>query len=399
MNEEPLVFLSYASQDRERVLPFYDHLKSSGLNVWMDKHSLIGGQNWDVEIKKALQRATIIVTFLSEKSVNKRGYVQRELKIALDQAETKLEDDIYLIPLLLDEGVTIPEQLAHIHAISGSPEDRLRALRDSIYAQLDRLSSVPRVTDEAQPIQWTTRNYEEAWEGLPGYSTTLQFIELRSQKYNNISEVNDLVGGWLVGALHSERKVKFSQMPELFSFGQDRFVRTNSWNASFSEPVITGATLSILYSVWWYGAGAAHPNHHFESFCFSLDPLIRIESLQDIFEQPELGLRALQQYIRDHFLSKKCPTTEAEFTKDWVESGTEDWASFSAFSFTKNGIEVFFAPYQIASYADGTHSVVVPYVELLDFMDKTFQHLLGIAYLKSSVEWEARLATEKAVTE
>ena len=95
MSDEPLIFLSYASQDRDRVLPFYDHLKSAGLNVWMDKHDLKGGQNWDLEIKKALQRATIIAAFLSEQSVNKRGYVQREIKIALDQAQTKLDDDIY----------------------------------------------------------------------------------------------------------------------------------------------------------------------------------------------------------------------------------------------------------------------------------------------------------------
>jgi hypothetical protein len=179
-------------------------------------------------------------------------------------------------------------------------------------------------------------------------------------------------------------------MPNAFSFGQDRVFRTNTWGATFNEPIITGATLSILYAVWWYGAGAAHPNHFFRSFCFSLDPLIQIESLEDVFEKPEIGLRTLQKWVRDHFLQKKDPSDETEYSQEWVEGGTEDWRSFGAFAFTKDGIELFFPPYQLASYADGTKSVVVPYLELLNSMDQTFQHLLGIAYLKSQRDWEAQ---------
>jgi hypothetical protein len=56
----------------------------------MDKHSLKGGQNWDLEIKRALETSTIIVVFLSHRSTNKRGYAQKEIKIALDQAKKSL---------------------------------------------------------------------------------------------------------------------------------------------------------------------------------------------------------------------------------------------------------------------------------------------------------------------
>ena len=69
----------------------------------MDKRRLKGGQNWDFEIKRALQKATVIVVFLSSNSVDRRGYAQREIKAALDQAGDKLIDDIYLIPVMLDE--------------------------------------------------------------------------------------------------------------------------------------------------------------------------------------------------------------------------------------------------------------------------------------------------------
>ena len=47
MAEKPLIFLSYASPDRERVLPFYEALDSRGIDIWMETRRLIAGQNWD----------------------------------------------------------------------------------------------------------------------------------------------------------------------------------------------------------------------------------------------------------------------------------------------------------------------------------------------------------------
>lgn len=82
------VFLSYASQDRERVLPVYEYLVTNGYpNTWIDCKKLLGGQNWDLEIKRNLGKSQIIIIFISNSSVNKRGYVQREIKIALKYLE------------------------------------------------------------------------------------------------------------------------------------------------------------------------------------------------------------------------------------------------------------------------------------------------------------------------
>jgi TIR domain len=75
----PLIFISYTRNDKGGVLPFFDGLRNKGYNVWMD-HLLKGGQNWDFEIKRALNKAAIIVVFLSATSIVKRGYVQREIK-------------------------------------------------------------------------------------------------------------------------------------------------------------------------------------------------------------------------------------------------------------------------------------------------------------------------------
>ena len=71
------VFVSYASPDRERVLPFFDWLSSRGINVWMDCRSIKAGQNWDHEIHRALDKSTFVLCFISNRSYSRRGYIQK----------------------------------------------------------------------------------------------------------------------------------------------------------------------------------------------------------------------------------------------------------------------------------------------------------------------------------
>jgi len=87
MDNSASVFISYASPDRDRVLPFFDWLKNRGINVWMDFRSIKAGQNWEHEIHRALERSTFVLSFISTHSFNRRGYLQKELKIALEKKE------------------------------------------------------------------------------------------------------------------------------------------------------------------------------------------------------------------------------------------------------------------------------------------------------------------------
>lgn len=156
MEDTPLIFISYASPDRERVIEFHDYLANMGLNVWMDKRRLKGGQNWNFEINRALEKAVVVVIFLSTNSVDRRGYAQREIKIALDHAQEKLVDDIYIVPVMLDP-VSIPAQLKSIHVIQAIDSEARAAVADAISHQLNRLSysfgvSVAGLSPDASPI-------------------------------------------------------------------------------------------------------------------------------------------------------------------------------------------------------------------------------------------------------
>ena len=98
------VFLCHASQDKPIVRELYQRLLAEGwIDPWLDEEKLLPGQDWDREIEKAVEAADVVIVCLSNNSVNKEGYVQRELKFVLDIALEKPEDAVFIIPLRLNE--------------------------------------------------------------------------------------------------------------------------------------------------------------------------------------------------------------------------------------------------------------------------------------------------------
>ncbi len=97
------VFLCHASTDKPKVRDLYRYLKRRGIQPWFDEEHLVGGQDWQVEIPKALATSDAIIICLTKNSVDKEGYVQNEIKFALDKALGMPEGRIFLIPVKFEE--------------------------------------------------------------------------------------------------------------------------------------------------------------------------------------------------------------------------------------------------------------------------------------------------------
>lgn len=128
------VFISHAKEDIKFAEELYEYLSEHGYSPWLDKKKLRAGSNWDYEIKKALKESTFVILLLSSTSVKKRGYVQREFKYALEYSETKLIDDIYIIPILLDK-CQVPEQLSKFQWIEVEQDNFREGILDSLNHQ------------------------------------------------------------------------------------------------------------------------------------------------------------------------------------------------------------------------------------------------------------------------
>jgi hypothetical protein len=124
------VFLCHAHEDKATVRDLYRQLCAEGwMDVWLDEEKLLPGEEWDVEIEKAVEAADVVLVCLSCRSVDKEGYVQKEIRFVLNIAEEKPEDTIFVIPLKLEE-CEVPRRLRAWQWVDYSPKDyRLTAYK------------------------------------------------------------------------------------------------------------------------------------------------------------------------------------------------------------------------------------------------------------------------------
>jgi hypothetical protein len=104
------VFLCHSSSDKSAVRNIYYKLHVEGVDPWLDEEKLLPGQDWELEIPKAVRSADVVIVCLSQKSVTKAGYVQKEIKYTLDVADEQPEGAIFLIPVKLEE-CEVPQRL------------------------------------------------------------------------------------------------------------------------------------------------------------------------------------------------------------------------------------------------------------------------------------------------
>jgi len=100
---EPLVFLAYAQEDRFKVKKLFLQLRKAGVEPWMDCQKLLPGQNWPRAIENAIELSDFFLGCFSRKSTSKRGHFQSELAFALNAATRFPQDEVFFIPVRLDD--------------------------------------------------------------------------------------------------------------------------------------------------------------------------------------------------------------------------------------------------------------------------------------------------------
>ncbi len=126
------VFLCHSSQDKPIVRELYQRLNAEGwIDPWLDEEKIVGGQVWKYEIQKAVKISDVILVGFSKASLNKEGYVQKEIKLALDAAESKPEGTIFIVPIRFED-CNLPSQLSIYHWINFYEPDGYRQIIKSL---------------------------------------------------------------------------------------------------------------------------------------------------------------------------------------------------------------------------------------------------------------------------
>jgi hypothetical protein len=105
------VFISYGREDEASARQLYTQLSHRSRTIFFDRESLIPGQLWKSAIIRAIKEADIFIVLLS-KSSNRRGFLNREIKEAVEIVYEQPEAKPFLIPTRL-EPCEVPHSQLH----------------------------------------------------------------------------------------------------------------------------------------------------------------------------------------------------------------------------------------------------------------------------------------------
>jgi sugar/nucleoside kinase (ribokinase family) len=221
----PQIFISYAREDEEKVQEFYQKLSDAGFKPWMDKEDIVGGERWKSRIPQAIRRSDFFLACMSANSVTKRGWIQKEIRDALDIWQEKLDSDIYLIPVRLED-CEVPESLCDFQWVDLFKEEGWTRLVEAIQVGIDRRIEITKPIPKKGPAQAQTVGPEYIL--TVGSGTTEYILRLDSDvqlgRKHIVNHRDELLGG--SGVNYTLRLVNagFSVFP-ILSIGKDQLGR------------------------------------------------------------------------------------------------------------------------------------------------------------------------------
>ena len=145
MNETntPLkVFLCHALDDTPKTRELYEYLKQRGIQPWLDKEDLLPGQDWEIEIPKALEASDVVIICLTKNSVEKEGYIHKEIRFAVEKALEMPEGRTSLIPVKFEE-CEIPSFLKRYQWVDLTSRNGYSRLMEALKKRASELNRKP----------------------------------------------------------------------------------------------------------------------------------------------------------------------------------------------------------------------------------------------------------------
>ena len=158
-------------------MPVYNSLMAEGFSPWIDAKNILPGQNREEAIERAMRNADFVLVCLSGGSADRRGSFQKEISIALDILKGKLKDDIYLIPIRLED-CEIPAVLSEFQYADLFTDEGWPRLIKAVQIGVERLTlkdGIESAVKEAQQFI-DARKQPDLEQHLPGGSPSMEIL-------------------------------------------------------------------------------------------------------------------------------------------------------------------------------------------------------------------------------
>jgi hypothetical protein len=123
-----------------------------------------------------------------------------------------------------------------------------------------------------------------------------------------------------------------------------------------------GEILSLRFGADGYADGAAHPYHYTQTLSFNIEQGEEV-SLGSLFLPGSDYLAVIAEYCKTQLASRDIGFDMSSEGADPTEENYRSW------NITGDGLLITFDEYQVAPYAAGPQTVVIPYSSLRDIID------------------------------
>jgi hypothetical protein len=220
----------------------------------LDKESILPGQNWEKEIRKAIKSSNYFVPLFSSNSIKKRGHVQKEFKFSLEILEEVPESDIYVIPVRLDDSEIPLEKLKKYQYVDLFPDwkggfkRKIQSLAIGEFTEHSIIRSKASSRKEVKRISKITKAQVPLEEQKKAARR-----ETKETANQYLRGTKNFVGEHLPNGRFFDTNLEGADFSDAYLKGADfeysnlkgaRFLRANLQNADFWEADLQDANLS-----------------------------------------------------------------------------------------------------------------------------------------------------------
>src|SRR5712691_9228631 len=142
----------------------------------------------------------------------------------------------------------------------------------------------------------------------------------------------------------------------------------SSLDVGYEIRYATDDLISVEFTEGDYSRGAAHPNSSTTVLNYDVKNGKKL-ALADLFTAKSKYLSAISSYCIKELKDRSKKDKDSMLNDDMMKSGASARAdNYKAWTITKKGLWITFDPYQVAAYAAGPQTVLVPYSALKDLI-------------------------------
>lgn len=209
----------------------------------------------------------------------------------------------------------------------------------------------------SQQVMLTSVSFKEEAQS-PMYWITAQTPKIAGSDDPRVTAFNKMVNNLIQKEIEYFRENILAQMPNI------PIVSGSSFDAKYTLISQHGGYWSLKFDFSGYADGAAHPYHYSLTLNYDLEKG-NILSLGDLFPQDSNYLEILARYCIAE-LSKR----DIGFYGGFQQGAEPTPENYRNWNLASDGILITFNEYQVAPYAAGAQTVLVPYGELTSLINQ-----------------------------